>query len=73
MNKQQFMANVEQAQKHIQEGDIFQVVLSQRMELRIQRIHWMRMSSFVHWGKAPICIILILMNMSLPVFHRSCC
>ena len=32
MNKQQFMANVEQAQKHIQEGDIFQVVLSQRME-----------------------------------------
>lgn len=32
LNKEQFITRIKEAQKHIQEGDIFQVVLSQRLQ-----------------------------------------
>ena len=34
MSRQEYMAKVEQVREHIQAGDIFQLVLSHRMERR---------------------------------------
>lgn len=57
LTKEQYISNVEQAKEYIRAGDIFQVVLSQRMhiETEVSPLHVYRMLRILN--PSPICII----------------
>ncbi len=68
MTKEEYLAGVAQTKEHIQAGDVFQLVLSQRFERHTQADPF----EIYRSGNQPVCFqqVLTNANVCLPILHH---